>query len=68
MSKPDSKVRKTIWVNSLIFNEDKYIWFAVKSVIDYVDKILIWDSGSTDRTEEVVKILSEGKFSSIFEK
>src|SRR3989344_6164894 len=59
MSKPDSKVRKTIWVNSLIFNEDKYIWFAVKSVIDYVDKILIWDSGSTDRTEEVVKILQK---------
>ena len=46
---------KTIWVNTLIQNEDKFIWFAIMSVIDYVDKILIFDTGSTDKTVAIIK-------------
>jgi glycosyltransferase involved in cell wall biosynthesis len=49
----------TIWVNTIVRNEERYLWFAVKSVIDYVDKILIWDTGSTDRTVEIIKKLQE---------
>ena len=48
----------TIWVNTVINNEENFIWFAVSSVIDFVDKVLIYDSGSTDNT---VKIISELK-------
>lgn len=47
-----------IWVNCLICNEDRFIYFAIMSVIDYVDKILVWDSGSKDQT---VKIINEIK-------
>jgi glycosyltransferase involved in cell wall biosynthesis len=47
----------TIWVNTLVQNEDKYLWYSVASVIDYVDKILIWDTGSTDNTVTVVEEL-----------
>lgn len=46
-----------IWANVLIKNEDRYLWFAVSSAINFVDKILIWDTGSSDKTLDIVKIL-----------
>ncbi len=49
-----------IWGQIIVKNEDRYIWFAVKSVIDYLDKILIWDTGSTDNTIEIIKYLEKG--------
>lgn len=60
---------KTIWGNCIIKNEDKYIWFAVKSVINHLDKLIIYDTGSTDRTVKIIEELKEeypGKI--IFEK
>lgn len=45
------------WANTLVKNEERYLWFGVTSVIDYVDKILIWDTGSTDNTPKVIKQL-----------
>lgn len=44
-----------IWANSLVCNEDRYIWFAIMSVIEQVDKILVWDTGSTDLTVSIIK-------------
>jgi len=44
-----------IWAHTLVKNEERYLWFAVMSVIEYVDKILIWDTGSTDRTLQIIK-------------
>lgn len=46
-----------IWVNTIVNNEENFIWFAVMSVVKYVDQILIWDTGSTDRTVQVIKEL-----------
>lgn len=45
----------------LIKNEARWIWFALMSVIDYADAILVWDTGSTDRTVEIVKTISSPK-------
>lgn len=50
-----------IWVHTIVHNEDKFIWFAVQSVIDFVDKILIWDTGSTDKTVEIIKEIQKIK-------
>lgn len=47
-----------IWSHTLVKNEDKFIWFSVMSVIEYVDKVLIWDTGSNDLT---LKIINEIK-------
>ena len=44
-----------IWAHTLVKNEERYLWFSVMSVINYVDKILIWDTGSTDGTEKIIK-------------
>ncbi|MCL4416741.1 MAG: glycosyltransferase [Actinobacteria bacterium] len=47
--------KKTIWANAIVHNEENFIWFSIMSVVDFVDKVLVWDSGSTDKTVEIIK-------------
>lgn len=44
-----------ITAHTLIKNEENFIWYSVMSVIDYIDELLIWDTGSDDKTKEIVK-------------
>lgn len=48
-----------IWGNCLVKNEGRYLWFAVKSTIEFLDKILIWDTGSSDDTVAIIKLLQK---------
>lgn len=50
-----------IWANTIVHNEENFIWFALMSVVDHVDKILIWDTGSKDRTFEIIKEIERVK-------
>ena len=50
-------MKKTITVHTIIKNEENFIWYAIKSVVDFVDKIIIFDTGSTDKTVEIIKDL-----------
>lgn len=50
-----------ITVNCLIKNEERFVWFALNSVLDWVDEILVWDTGSTDKTIEIVKLIDNPK-------
>lgn len=50
-----------IWVNTIVHNEENFIWFAIMSVVDLVDKILVWDTGSTDKTVRIIKKIQEIK-------
>lgn len=50
---------KTIWGHALVKNEERYLWYSVKSVIDYLDKLLLWDTGSTDDTLKIIKELEK---------
>lgn len=45
----------TIWANCIVKNEENFIWFAIMSVVDYVDKVLIFDTGSKDQTVEIIR-------------
>lgn len=47
-------MKKKIWAHTIVYNEENFIWFAIMSVVDYVDKVLVWDSGSTDKTVEII--------------
>lgn len=44
-----------IWANTIVHNEENFIWFAIMSVVDYVDKVLVWDTGSTDKTVKIIQ-------------
>ncbi len=46
-----------IWAHTIVKNEDLYLWYAVSSVIEHVDKVLLWDTGSSDNTLSVIKEL-----------
>lgn len=48
-----------IWAHTLVKNEERWIWYSIMSVIDYVDKLLVWDTGSTDKTVEIVKAIQK---------
>lgn len=44
-----------IWAHTVLKNEERYAWYAVMSVINHVDKILLWDTGSTDNTFKIME-------------
>lgn len=47
-----------ICAHILVKNEAKYIWYTVMSVLPHVDRIRLWDMGSTDETKKIInKIL-----------
>lgn len=48
-----------IYAHTLFKNSEKWLWFSVTSVVDYVDKLLLWDTGSTDKSWDIAKILKE---------
>jgi len=44
----------SIYAHALVKNEERYIWYSLMSVLRYVDRVLVWDTGSTDRTVEII--------------
>lgn len=38
----------------LVKNEARFIWYSVMSIINYVDRVRIWDTGSSDGTLKVI--------------
>lgn len=45
----------------LVKNEERFIWYAINSVIDFLDEIYVWDTGSTDKTCEIIKSIKSKK-------
>lgn len=41
----------------VVKNEDRWIWFAIMSVIDFLDKLIIFDTGSIDKTNDIIENL-----------
>lgn len=44
----------TITAHCLVKNEERFVWYSVMSVLPYVDKLLLWDTGSTDGTLDII--------------
>lgn len=43
----------TIWAHAMVKNEARWLWYSINSVIDHVDKVMLWDTGSTDGSREI---------------
>lgn len=48
-----------ITAHVLVKNEFRFVWYAVMSVINHVDKVLLWDTGSTDGTVDIINQILE---------
>ncbi len=48
-----------ITAHCLVKNEENFIYYAIKSVVDFVDSIIVFDTGSTDRTAEIIRGLAK---------
>jgi glycosyltransferase involved in cell wall biosynthesis len=53
--------KPAIWVNMMIKNEERWIWYALKSVLPFVNKVLVWDTGSTDNSVKIIKTIKSKK-------
>jgi len=52
-------LKKGITAHCVVKNEERWIWFSVKSVIDFMEKVFIYDTGSTDKTVDIIKQLQD---------
>jgi glycosyltransferase involved in cell wall biosynthesis len=50
-----------ITTHTIVKNEQNWIKPALLSVIDHVDQMLVWDTGSTDKTVEIIKSINSPK-------
>lgn len=50
-----------IIVHCLLANDERFVWYAVNSILPFVDKIMVWDTGSTDKTTAIVKSIGSPK-------
>ncbi len=42
-----------IYAHILVKNDARWLWYSVSSVVNYVDKVLLWDTGSTDDSRRI---------------
>lgn len=49
----------TVWAHSMIKNESRWLWYSVVSVVEHVDKVLLWDTGSSDESLKIQKDLQK---------
>lgn len=54
-------MRPKITTHTIVKNEDRGIWYAIRSVIDHVDRMIIYDTGSTDSTVSQIKSFTSSK-------
>lgn len=50
-----------IIVHCLVKNEERFIWYALTSVLPFVDEIFVWDTLSTDKTVAIIKTIKDSK-------
>lgn len=47
--------------HTIVKNEERWIKAGLLSVIDYIQEMLVWDTGSTDKTVEIIKSIKNPK-------
>ena len=53
----------TITGHMVVKNEDRWIWYSIMSVIDFLDRLIIFDTGSRDHTTDIIaEILKDKKY------
>jgi glycosyltransferase involved in cell wall biosynthesis len=50
-----------ISAHMVVKNEERWVWYAIMAVIDHVHELIIFDTGSTDKTVEIIKTIKNDK-------
>lgn len=50
-----------IVAHCLVKNEDRFIWYSLQSILPFVDQIMVYDTGSTDNTVEIINSINSPK-------
>ena len=48
-------------VHCIVKNEERWIWYSLMSVLEHSDKIIVYDTGSSDKTIEIIKSINSSK-------
>ena len=56
-------MKPKIIAHCLVKNEERFIWYALQSVLPFVDQIMVWDTGSNDSTVDLIKAIKSSKIS-----
>ncbi len=56
-------MKKYLTAHVLVKNEENFIWFVLRSIIGFADRVLIFDTGSTDKTVKIIKSIKDKKVS-----
>lgn len=57
---------KNITGHMIVRNEDCFVRYAIESVLPFIDQLIIYDTGSTDKTVEIIQSIKSDKI--FFEK
>lgn len=60
--------KKTISFNIMVYNEERCIKRCLDSIINLADEIIVIDTGSTDKTIDIIKTFKSNKIKIFFEK
>lgn len=52
---------KNLSVHMIIKNEERWVWYALQSVLPYVERIIVYDTGSVDKTIPIIKTVASPK-------
>lgn len=51
----------TLTVHSIVKNEDRFVYFALKAWLPYCQQVFLYDDNSTDNTKKIVEVLAQEK-------
>ena len=50
-----------ITAQMLVKNEEYWIWYSVRSILPFANKVMIFDTGSTDETSKIIGSIHSAK-------
>ena len=56
-----SRVCDQLTVHMMVRNEEYWIWFAVTAALEGCGRLMLWDTGSEDRTLELARAVADDR-------
>src|SRR3989344_3184320 len=54
-------MNSNLTIHCVVKNEERWIWYALQSILDIADKVLVFDTGSSDKTVDIIKAMKSKK-------